>query len=201
MPKSVILSNFLIFRQLPNSMLRLISMKDHSKISRWLNLAVFGANDGIITTFAVVAGVSGARLSPSIVLILGLANIVADALSMSLGNYLGEKSENRLNDLNKKSIVNKNVIQNSFVIFVSFMIAGLIPLFPYLLNLFGFSVFEIPMFTLAVIATSLGLFLVGSLRTFFTKGVWWKNGMEMFLVGSIAATVAYVTGYFVEKLV
>ncbi len=55
--------------------------------------AVLGANDGIITTFAVVAGVTGANLSPVIVLIIGFANIIADGISMALGNYLGTKSE------------------------------------------------------------------------------------------------------------
>jgi len=54
---------------------------------------VYGANDGIVTTFAVVAGVAGANLSPKVVLILGFANLLADGLSMGLGNYLGTKSQ------------------------------------------------------------------------------------------------------------
>ncbi|HCU47880.1 TPA: hypothetical protein DIC39_02380 [Patescibacteria group bacterium] len=54
---------------------------------------VYGANDGIITTFAVVAGVAGAALSPTIVLILGVANLFADGFSMAAGNYLARKSE------------------------------------------------------------------------------------------------------------
>lgn len=54
---------------------------------------IFGANDGIVTTFAVVAGAAGAGLSNSIIIILGVANLVADGLSMGLGNYLGERSE------------------------------------------------------------------------------------------------------------
>lgn len=53
---------------------------------------VYGATDGAVTTFAVVAGVVGASLSPSIVLILGFANLFADGFSMSIGNYLGEKT-------------------------------------------------------------------------------------------------------------
>jgi VIT1/CCC1 family predicted Fe2+/Mn2+ transporter len=60
-----------------------------------LKAAVYGANDGIITTFAVVAGVAGAGLSPSIVLILGIANLIADGLSMGIGDYLGERSERK----------------------------------------------------------------------------------------------------------
>lgn len=53
---------------------------------------VYGATDGAVTTFAVVAGVIGASLSPSIVLILGFANLLADGLSMAVGNYLAAKT-------------------------------------------------------------------------------------------------------------
>ena len=49
--------------------------------------------DGIITTFAVVSGVVGASLSPNIILILGLANLLADGFSMATGAYLSAKSE------------------------------------------------------------------------------------------------------------
>jgi len=53
---------------------------------------VYGATDGAVTTFAVVAGAFGASLSPSIVLILGFANLLADGFSMAIGNYLATKT-------------------------------------------------------------------------------------------------------------
>ena len=49
---------------------------------------IYGTNDGILTTFAIVAGVSGGDLSSSAVLIVGVANLFADGLSMGVGNYL-----------------------------------------------------------------------------------------------------------------
>lgn len=54
---------------------------------------VYGAIDGIVTTFAIVAGVVGAELSNQTILILGSANILADGFSMAASNYLGTKSE------------------------------------------------------------------------------------------------------------
>ena len=60
---------------------------------RYIGAAVFGASDGIVTTFAVVAGVAGADLSPGIVLIMGFANLFADGFSMAVGDYLSSKSE------------------------------------------------------------------------------------------------------------
>ncbi len=53
---------------------------------------VYGGIDGSITTFAVVAGVMGAQLSAAVVLILGLANLVADGFSMAASNYSGTKT-------------------------------------------------------------------------------------------------------------
>lgn len=54
---------------------------------------VYGGNDGIVTTFSVVAGSIGANLPHYIVVILGLANILSDGLSMASGSFLSAKSE------------------------------------------------------------------------------------------------------------
>lgn len=54
---------------------------------------VYGGIDGAITTFAVVAGAAGANLDASIVIILGLANLIADGFSMSVGNFFSTKAD------------------------------------------------------------------------------------------------------------
>lgn len=54
---------------------------------------VYGGIDGAVTTFAVVAGVVGAELSSRVVVILGVANLVADGFSMAASNYSGTKTE------------------------------------------------------------------------------------------------------------
>jgi vacuolar iron transporter family protein len=54
---------------------------------------VYGAIDGTVTTFAVVAGVAGAGLSDRVVIILGLANLLADGFSMAVSNFLGTRAE------------------------------------------------------------------------------------------------------------
>ena len=59
---------------------------------RYLGDLVYGANDGIITTFAVVSGATGATLVPGVIIILGLANLIGDAISMGLSNYLSLRS-------------------------------------------------------------------------------------------------------------
>jgi VIT1/CCC1 family predicted Fe2+/Mn2+ transporter len=209
---------------------------------------VYGANDGIVTTFAVVAGVAGAGLSSQIVLILGFANLLADGLAMAIGNYLGTKSEleyikkerameewevDHVPDLERNEIVeiyrkkgfkgkdleravavitsNKKIwvdtmmteelkliadsvnspVKNGLATFLAFSIAGMFPLLPYL---FGLS----ESFNISIVFTALALFVVGSLRTLITKRPWLVAGLEMLLVGAIAALVAYFTGRFIE---
>jgi len=61
--------------------------------SFYLKEWVYGGIDGVVTTFAIVAGVFGANLSPVIVVILGLANLIADGFSMAAGAYSASKAD------------------------------------------------------------------------------------------------------------
>ena len=61
----------------------------HKKSGQYLKDIVYGANDGIITTFAIVAGVAGAGLGSKVIVLLGFANLLADGFSMAASNYLG----------------------------------------------------------------------------------------------------------------
>jgi VIT1/CCC1 family predicted Fe2+/Mn2+ transporter len=73
----------------PDAIADRIATSNHNYIRDF----IYGGIDGAVTTFAVVSGVSGAELSPSIVLILGFANLAADGFSMAASNYLGTKAE------------------------------------------------------------------------------------------------------------
>ena len=57
---------------------------------------VYGANDGIITTFTIVSGSIGAGFSATVIIVLGIASILADGFSMAASNFLGTRSENEL---------------------------------------------------------------------------------------------------------
>ncbi|HEX6021968.1 MAG TPA: VIT1/CCC1 transporter family protein, partial [Solirubrobacter sp.] len=67
-------------------------LKSPPRVS-YLRDFIYGAIDGTVTTFAVVAGVQGASLDASIVIILGFANLVADGFSMAVSNFLGSRAE------------------------------------------------------------------------------------------------------------
>jgi len=67
--------------------------ESHKKGGQYIKSLVYGGLDGIITTFSTVAGVNGAKLTYGVVLILGIANLLADGVAMGLGDYLSEKAE------------------------------------------------------------------------------------------------------------
>lgn len=66
---------------------------ERGKARSYLRDAVYGATDGIVTTFAVVAGARGAGLSSEVAVILGAANLLGDGFSMAAGNFLGARAE------------------------------------------------------------------------------------------------------------
>src|SRR5688572_11438042 len=157
---------------------------------------VYAANDGIVTTFAVVAGVRGAGLSTFTVLALGLANLVADGLSMGVGNYLGIKSE-RATELGGVYVEWAETIhaaKHGAVTWGAFMVLGFVPLLPFLFTLRPEMAFRVSLvLTLAV------QFAVGALRTLITKRSAWRSGLEMLLVGALAGGAAFVTGRLIER--
>lgn len=67
--------------------------KKTSNTGAFIKSMVYGGLDGIITTFAVVAGVVGGALDLRIIIILGFSNLLADGFSMATGDYLSSKSE------------------------------------------------------------------------------------------------------------
>ncbi len=98
----------------------LLEMHNQTFISANLKELVYGGIDGIITTFAVVAGFTGATMTSgngesaiipvTIVLIFGLANLFADGFSMGVGDFLSSRAEKKLfeREWNKENDAIKN---------------------------------------------------------------------------------------------
>jgi len=156
---------------------------------------VYGANDGIITTFAVVAGVAGGKLSVIAVLVVGAANLVADGLSMGVSNYLGIRSHESARQAVNLPEEERYPAWHGFATFCAFVVAGMIPLLPYVAP--GGPVDR---FTLSTGLTLLALFGVGASRSLVTNGRWWSDGLEMLGLGIAVAGVAYGAGALVALL-
>jgi VIT1/CCC1 family predicted Fe2+/Mn2+ transporter len=157
---------------------------------------VYGANDGVITTFAVVAGVTGGTLNSMTVLILGVANLVADGLSMGVGNYLGIRSEERVREAQQLPELEAYPVRHGVATFLAFVIAGAVPLLPYL-----FPGDATARFVWSTILSLVVLFVVGAARARVGTGTWWMNGLEMLALGAVVGVAAYFAGAVVARLV
>lgn len=157
---------------------------------------IYGANDGVITTFAVVAGVSGGGLPLPVVLIIGAANLCADGLSMAAGNYLSIRSHESV--LEAQGVPEEEAFPSRHAVatFLAFVGAGAVPLLPYALP----AVF-LDRFLLSFAFTMLTLFVVGASRSLVTNVRWWRAGLEMLALGGAVAAVAYGSGAGVATLI
>lgn len=221
----------------------------HRTGGQYIKSMVYGGLDGIITTFAVVAGVAGAKLEASIVLILGFANLIADGLSMAVGDYLSTKAEmeyaamerkreewevDNLIEGEKKEMVelymdkgiteddantmvdilskykdafvdvmmveelgileeSESPVKNALVTFFSFGIFGFVPLITYVLYQWVPGV-TLDAFLIASLLTGITLFILGAVKATITGMNWIRAGLEMLLVGGMAAAAAYGIG-------
>ena len=207
--------------------------------------AVYGAIDGTITTFAIVAGVAGAGLAPIVIVVLGLANVLADGFSMAAANYSGSKAERdnarRIREIEERHIkehprgewheareilsqkglsgqvldaatnaitadrerwielmmegeyglggTDPHPLKAALTTFVSFLVAGMIPLLPFILGLDR-------AFTLSAWMTMASFFAIGALKSRWSLSPWWRSSIETCLIGGVAATVAFGVGTF-----
>lgn len=166
----------------------------HEKAS-YLSDAILSSSDGIVTTFAVVAGSIGATLGSNVILILGFANLLADGVSMASGNYLGAKSHKEFEKAEGgKSEREGKPIKHGLVSFSAFIAAGSIPLWPFVLNIKSAAV-------VSTVCVGMSLFLVGFLRSIYTKKNVFISGIETFAVGGFAAFAAFAVGYLLKKFV
>jgi len=209
----------------------------------YLRDIVYGAIDGSVTTFAIVAGVAGAGLSPFVIVALGLANVLADGFSMAAGNYSGTKTElddaRRLRAVEARHIdrepegerrevreilrlkglsgqvledavdaicadrerwidtmlegeyglsgVDPHPMRAALATFAAFLVAGMVPLMPFLLGLAD-------AFAVSATLTMAMFFAIGVWKSRWSLQAWWRSGLETFGIGGVAASIAFVVG-------
>jgi VIT1/CCC1 family predicted Fe2+/Mn2+ transporter len=164
-------------------------------LRHYLRDMVYGANDGLITTFAVVAGVTGGALADRVVLIIGCANLLADGLSMGVGNYLGIRANEAVRRVALLPEEEASPVKHGAATFAAFGVAGALPLLPYAL---GIPVAQ--RFSVTCWMTAIGLFGVGAMRGGLTDEPWWRAGLEMAALGVVVAVAAYGAGAVVHDV-
>ncbi len=157
---------------------------------------IYGANDGLITTFAVVAGVAGGGLPLRVVLIIGAANLFADGISMAAGNYMSIRSHESVLEAQDLPEEEARPLRHAVATFLAFVVAGIVPLVPYVLPRVPFD-----RFASSVACTMVAMFAVGASRALIARTRWWAAGLEMLALGTVVAALAYGSGKLVAAIV
>lgn len=217
-----------------------------SRLGPFIQDIVYGGHDGIITTFAVVAGSAGADLSHGVIIILGFANLFADGISMGAGAFLSKRAEHdqyqRLLDEELKEIEQMpdmeraevremyrakgfqgkqldevvavitrdkrvwadvmmreehgmsspevgHALLHGLFTFCGFLLFGFVPLIPYV-----FGVGPGNSFMSAILSTGIALLLLGITRSVVTRQRMIRGIVEILVLGTLTATVAYIVG-------
>ncbi len=178
-------------------------MKDKIKqhIEDYLSEFVYGGIDGAVTTFAVVAGATGARFDLKIILVLGFANLIADGFSMGVGSYLSSKSSIELMQKRGESVKDEpSPVINGLMTYLSFILVGLVPLLAYLVDyIFGWGADNV--FLLSILSTALAFWAIGLLKSRVAKTPVVRAVFETVSLGLIAAVLAFVLGDVLERLI
>ena len=206
---------------------------------------IFGANDGLVSILALVAGVYGALTESHPILIAGIAGAVAGAISMGAGAYLSAKSEKEVTEKENERKGNKRSgtpeeereklvrlyeargfkrrdaeavadrvaeqveskepytigeelglaseeswppVKAAVFTGLSFAVVSLIPILP-----FAFMQVN-PAVITAAIASTACLFIVGASKAIFSRKSWFRSGLEMMAIGTLAAAATYAIG-------
>lgn len=160
-------------------------------LGHYLRDVVYGALDGVITTLAVVAGTIGADLEPRIGIILGVANLFADGVSMGASNYLGLKSEL---EQTGRSVTVEMPWRHGVATATAFVMVGSAPLLAYVVP----RPIWLSTLTVALILSGMTLATVGGVRARYIGKSVSRSAAEMLIIGLSAAGIAYFIGWVVE---
>ncbi|HSE61393.1 MAG TPA: VIT1/CCC1 transporter family protein [Candidatus Saccharimonadales bacterium] len=167
-----------------------------AKFEQYLGQLVYGAIDGSVTTFAVVAGAAGAKLGSTVIIILGFANLIADGFSMGASAYLAAKSERDLKlskDENHEG--GETPAGDGIATFTSFVVVGFVPIIVYVVDaLLGSKGDSIILFAISCFLTGAAFMAIGIVKGQMTKTNQLRAALETLLLGGIAAGLAYALG-------
>jgi len=168
-------------------------MRPASGFGHYLRDMVYGALDGVITTTAVLAGTEGASLSTRVGLILGMANLLGDGISMGASNYLGLRSEI---EQAGGSLEAEEPWRHGLATLAAFVIVGAIPLAAFAVS----SSIGARVFPVAALLAGAALVAAGAVRAAFVGKTAARSAIEMLSVGALGSGAAYLVGRLASSL-
>lgn len=151
----------------------------------YLRSALFGLQDGLVSTTGVVVGISAGVSDKAIIILASLVAVSVEASSMAAGQYSSEKAVHQMDTTGRH---NDSLLVGAMIMFLAYFLAGMIPIIPTIL-------LNQPEARLVSIAAAfVGLFLIGYIKGKFVKYSPLKSALELFVIGALATGIGLLVG-------
>lgn len=154
--------------------------------SDYLRSGFFGAEDSLVSTTGLVAGIAAGSQDPKLVLLAGLVAVSVEALSMGAGQYLSQKAVDEM-DGNKAS-----PIGTGFIMFISYLLAGAIPIIPMALISYPASLI------VSLAAALMTLYIIGYIKGKIVNRPPGRSGLEVLIIGGSATLLGLLVGVVLQ---
>lgn len=158
---------------------------------------VFGVEDGVVQNMTLIAGMVGAALSNSVILLAGTINAIAGVLSMSMGTYLSSKAERDVKLIPGNGVPRSSSDEDfgspkrdALVMAGAYAAGAAVPLVPFFLGAVSTGV----ALAIAVMLTAATLFGLGAAKAVVSHQSRIRSGLEMLILASAAGLAGYALG-------
>jgi len=151
---------------------------------------IFGVEDSLVSTVGLLSGVAIADVPRATIFLTGMVLIFVEGFSMGVGSFLSEESSDGY--MLQKDPQSKLTVRAAIIMFVSYFLAGFIPLAPYVF------LETKPALPLSIAVSLLTLFLLGLISAYVSKRRYLRMGLKMMIIGGIAIALGVFVGTVVE---
>ena len=157
-------------------------------LAEYLRAFVFGVEDSLASTVGLLSGIAIAGVVRETILLTGAILILVEAFSMAMGDFLSEYSSESY--IRQTEVSPRRSFVSALIMFFSYLLAGLIPLFPYFILAPKFALWS------SIGLSLLALFFLGIIGAKISNINALKSGLRMFLIGGTAIFIGVIVGVF-----
>jgi len=156
-----------------------------SKEKVYARSVIFGIEDSLVSTTGLIVGLAVATSDKHVVIVGGIVAIAVEAISMGAGEYL---SEDAIEETSKSQPGSSDSLKSGGLMFISYLLAGLIPILPIIFFDYPVSIY------LSVTFAFIGLFLLGYIkgRVLHTNPI--RGALRILIVGGLATILGIIVG-------
>jgi len=150
----------------------------------YLHSGFFGIEDSLVSTTGALAGIAISATSKEAILVTAAVIIAVESTSMAASEFISEQTEE---DVEKEKVPASPLI-SGLIIFVGYVVAGMVPLIPYLI------LPHLQAIPVSIVAALIGLFILGIYKGKVSHKSPTRSALEVLIIGGVAAAIGLAVG-------